>query len=320
MEKLIALAKNPVPSGAVVGVFAGHDGVPLRYARWEPTRGPRRGTICLFGGRAEFIEKYFEVIADLRRRGFAVATFDWRGQGGSHRALPNPRKCHILDFADHDRDLLRFMKDIVLPDCLPPFIALAHSMGGHLMIRAALATGSWFERMVIVAPMLAFHPDRVRYPAWYARGATELGTLSRMGHLYVPGGRDEPEEMRDFDYNPLTSDRERWSRTRAVLEAEPELALGSPTFAWTRAAYRSMRMLADRDTPARVKVPMLIFSAGHDRIVEGRSIERFANEVKLGTHVLIPASRHEILQETDDVRARFWAAFDAYVGADAAAA
>jgi len=33
----------------------------------------------------------------------------------------------------------------------------------------------------------------------------------------------------------------------------------------------------------------------------------------------LPTSRHEILMETDDIRARFWAAFDAYL-ADAAAA
>ena len=43
--------------------------------------------VCIFQGRAEFIEKYFETVRDLRARGFAVATFDWRGQGLSDRAL-----------------------------------------------------------------------------------------------------------------------------------------------------------------------------------------------------------------------------------------
>ena len=35
------------------------------------------------------IEKYFEVVGELRRRGFAVAVLDWRGQGGSSRLLRN---------------------------------------------------------------------------------------------------------------------------------------------------------------------------------------------------------------------------------------
>ena len=56
------------------------DGVALRFARWAPPPG-RKGTVCLFPGRAEFIEKYFETVRDLRARGFAVATIDWRGQG-----------------------------------------------------------------------------------------------------------------------------------------------------------------------------------------------------------------------------------------------
>ena len=316
MDKLIALAKNPVPSGARVGTFAGYDGAPLRYARWEPTRSPRRGTICLFGGRADFIEKYFEVIADLRRRGFGVAMMDWRGQGGSHRPLANPRKCYVQDFSEHDRDLMRFVKDVVLPDCLPPFVALGHSMGGHMLIRNAMATGSWFDRMIIVAPMLAFSPQRVRYPEWFARSVSGGASLLRLGHLYIPGGYDEPEELRTFEDNVLTSSLERWSRTRAILEAAPDLAQGSVTLAWVHAAYRSMDALADVDAPTRVQVPMLIFSAGNDRIVSSRAIELFANRLKVGTHIPIPGSRHEILQETDDVRSRFWAAFDAYLGAD----
>ena len=32
--------------------------------------------------------------------------------------------------------------------------------------------------------------------------------------------------------------------------------------------------------------------------------------------MLIPQARHEILQETDEVRKDFWAAFDSYLGVD----
>ena len=62
------------------------DGVSLRFARFAPPAG-RRGTVCIFPGRTEWIEKYFETVRDLRNRGFAVALLDWRGQGLSDRAL-----------------------------------------------------------------------------------------------------------------------------------------------------------------------------------------------------------------------------------------
>ncbi len=314
--KLVTLAKNPVPSGAVVGAFAGYDGAPMRFARWEATRGPRRGTVCILPGRAEFIEKYFEVVADLRRRGFAVAVPDWRGQGGSHRSLKNPHKGHIDDFSEYDRDLFRFMRDIVLPDCPPPFVALAHSMGGNIALRNAIDPGSWFSRMVLTAPMIGFADEKIGVPQPVARAYAEAASALGMARSYVKGGVDDPEESADFEGNPLTSDKERWLRAKAVLDAAPELSIGSPTNGWLKAAYRSCAMLQNRGYSARVLVPVLMFSAGRDQIVSTRAIEDFAVGLKLGSNLLIPNSRHEILQESDLIRQRFWAAFDAYLGVE----
>ena len=61
-----------------------------------------------------------------------------------------------------------------------------------------------------------------------------------------------------------------------------------------------------------------LFAAGADKVVSTQAIEDFAVDLKSGAHILMPGSRHEILQETDAVRQRFWAAFDAYMGITAA--
>lgn len=317
---LVGLARNPIPSGAVSGFFSGHDGVPLRFARWEATRAPTRGTAVIFQGRGEFIEKYFEIVADLRRRGFAVATHDWRGQGGSHRPLANRYKGHVGNFSEFDHDIVRFMKEIVLPNCPPPYIVLAHSMGGNIALRGATFPNSWFERMVVCAPMLAFHPSKVLIPQPLARAYVEVGTLLGAGGHYVPGGNDLPTEAGKFANNSLTSDEERFARNRQSLEAMPELGLGSPTVGWLRSAYRSNRMLMHPDFAPRAQIPMLLVSAGSDRIVSTPHIEAFASRLKVGAHVLMAGSQHEILQERDDIRAQFWAAFDAYLGVNASTA
>lgn len=320
MADLLSLAKNPVPGGAVVGEFAGYDGKLLRYARWSATRGPRRGTICLFQGRGEYIEKYFEVIADLRRRGFAVATFDWRGQGASPRVLANPHKGYISDFAEYDKDLLRFMKDIVLPDCPPPFVALAHSMGGTVLLRNAGQRGSWFERMILSAPMIAIDQRKAGYSDSVVRAYAEIACLLGMGGRYVPGGSDHAAERIALEANELTSDRERWARNKSVLDVAPQLGLGSATNGWLRAAYRATTQLQNPKFAARIEVPLLLFAAGNDRIVSTRAIEDFGVRLKVGTHLLLTGSKHEILQENDAVRQRFWAAFDAYLGVTEVAA
>lgn len=317
---LVALARNPVPSGAVVGYFPGYDGKPMRFARWTPTRTPHRGTVCCFPGRSEFIERYFETIADLRRRGFSVAIMDWRGQGGSYRALGNPRKGHIRDFSEYDRDLACFMQQVVLPNCPAPYYGFGHSMGGHIMLREAGQKDSWFERIIVTAPMLEFHPSRVGASETIAKCYANVCTFAGFGSSYVMGGGDEFEEGAVFEGNPLTSDRERFERNKALSVAAPQLAIGAATIRWLRASYRSMAMLNDPTYAAKVKVPLLLFVAGADTIVLPRAIEDFATRLKVGREVMLATSRHEILQETDEIRARFWAAFDAYLGIEARAA
>jgi lysophospholipase len=73
--KLVSIPANPVPEDVVTGMLKTADGVSLRFARWAPPPG-RKGTVCVFQGRTEYIEKYFETVRDLRARGFAVAALD----------------------------------------------------------------------------------------------------------------------------------------------------------------------------------------------------------------------------------------------------
>src|SRR5271156_6651492 len=91
--------------------FEAADGVGLRGARFAADPGvARRGVCVLLNGGAEFIEKYFEVIDELRMRGFDVATMDWRGQGGSSRLLSDDsRKGYVMDFLQYDADLEAFL-------------------------------------------------------------------------------------------------------------------------------------------------------------------------------------------------------------------
>ena len=155
--KLVSIPGNPAPDDAVVGKIRTPDGVELRFARWG-SPADSAGTVCVFSGRGEFIEKYFETIRDLRQRGFAVAMMDWRGQGHSSRQLPDPRKGHVESFSDFEIDVETFMQRVVLPDCPPPYFAVAHSMGGAVLLRSAHAGKRWFERTVVVAPMIDFPP------------------------------------------------------------------------------------------------------------------------------------------------------------------
>ena len=312
--QLISIARNAIPSGANVGVFKGYDGEFLRYAHWNATVGPRRGTVCIFTGRTEYIEKYFETVADLRRRGFTVAIFDWRGQGGSFRSADDRRKGHIDDFSEYDQDISNFMREIVLPDCPPPYAVLAHSMGGHIFLRNATSSGSWFEKAALVAPMVDLDPNILQYPANVVWAYAAAAKLFGFAEFYVRGGSPTGGMIGEFETNILTSDRERHQRNFMLEEAARDLLIGSPTIGWLNAALRSIAKINHPDFFSTIKIPTLIFAAGQDVIVPSRSVEDYAARLKSGTGILLPDAKHEILQETDDIRTRFWAAFDAYFG------
>jgi lysophospholipase len=307
--KLVSIPANPVPENAVTGTLLTRDGIALRYARWAPPAG-RKGTVCLLQGRAEFIEKYFETVMDLRARGFAVATLDWRGQGLSERLLPDRHKGYVRSFADYDADLETFMHEIVLPDCPPPFFAIGHSMGGAILLRAARQGHRWFDRIVLSAPMIALRGKR---RAGAARTTARLLRLLGFGTSYVPGGDRVAVGSRPFVGNILTSDPVRYARNAAVLEAEPELALAAPTVAWADAAFRAMSDFAQHAYPAEIRQPILIIAAGKDDVVSTQAIEDFALRLRAGSHLIVGGSEHEILMEQDHYRAQFWAAFDAFV-------
>jgi lysophospholipase len=307
--KLVSIPANPVPDDAVAGTIKTPDGVNLRYARFAPPPG-RKGTVVVLQGRAEFIEKYYETVRDLRARGFAVASFDWRGQGLSDRRLSDRHKGYVRDFSQYATDLDTVMEQVVLPDCPPPIYALAHSMGAAVAIRACHNGRRWFDRVVLLAPMIALAPrHRIAMAGSLARLLRYLGR----GGAYVPTGSSDISGTENFLGNVVTSDPVRYARNVAVLEEEPALGLGAPTIAWTDAALKQMRQFRRPGYAGEIRQPMLLVAAGRDEVVSTPAIEEFGMHLLAGRHLILAGSRHEILQEQDQYRTQFWAAFDAFV-------
>ena len=307
--KLVSIPSNPTPEKALVGTLKTPDAVSLRFARFAPPPG-RKGTLCIFPGRSEFIEKYFEVIRDAQARGLAVAILDWRGQGLSQRALPDPHKGHAKDFSQYDTDLEAFMKEVVLPDCPPPLFAMAHSMGAAILLRAAHRGRRWFDRVVLSAPMID-----LPWPGLPRLTTATVQALYVTGfrRMYVPGGGARPVTTFPFLGNVLTSDPVRYARTAEIVEAEPALALGSPTVGWVHSAFKAMAECAAPTYANKIRQPILIVAAGHDQVVSTAATEQFALRLRTGTHLVVAGARHELLMERDDFREQFWAAFDAFV-------
>ncbi len=307
--KLISIPANPVPDDVVTGILKTPDKVELRFARWAPPPG-RKGTVCIFHGRTEFIEKYFETVRELRSRGFAVASIDFRGQGLSQRQLSDPRKGHVGHFVNYETDLETFMQEVVLPDCPPPYYALGHSTGSAVLLRISAKGYRWFDRMVLCAPLLEL--SQQTFPR-YSEAAVRVLKSFGFGHAYIPGGNSSIVAAKPFVGNILTSDPVRYARTKSVLEAEPALGIGSPTVGWAYAAFEAMAQFDNPAYAAKIHQPILMIAAGRDVIVSTPKVETYSTRLRAGAHLIIAGAKHEIMMEQDRYRTQFWAAFDAFV-------
>ncbi|WP_075217794.1 alpha/beta fold hydrolase [Mongoliimonas terrestris] len=307
---LKSLPELPIPSDTVVQRLETADGVGLRAARWPARVRPVQGTVCLFQGRGEQIEKYLPVVEALRDRGFAVATFDWRGQGGSDRLAAVPLG-HVNDFRDYQRDIEAFRRTMVLPDCPGPHYALAHSMGGNILLEAAPKLAPWIRRLVLSAPFLDFGAIPVSRTT--VRRLALGFKLAGLGRAAIPGPTRKLAVVRDFEDNPLTSDPEQFRIMTSLTRVYPELWLGAPTNGWMYAAAAAMDRLDADDFPATVPLPVMLINCGADRLVSVAANERMARRLRSIAYVLVPGSRHEILFEAPAYAAQFWAAFDSFV-------
>ena len=308
---LFATAQNDVPARARAGHLVSRiGGKRLRYAVFPAGGRPRRGTVVILQGRNECIEKYYETIGDLSRRGLGTAIMDWRGQGGSERMIRDREKGYVGSYDDYVADLDQFFEEIVLPDCVGPFYVLAHSMGGLIALLAAPRLVNRVRRMVLSAPLLVFEGLPFSMPALY--GISRLLCGLGLGATYLGGG-PRARNTTLFAGNKLTSDYARFTRNSGIYLRHPELGLGGPTAAWIRASCAAAAAVVEPEHRARIQVPTLIIAAGADEVVSTPAIETFGTRLKSGSVLTIDGARHELLQEADIYREQFMAAFDAFV-------
>lgn len=301
---------NPMPEGAISGLVTTSDGIKLRFARWKATTKPAKGTVLVLHGRSEYIERTYETVADITRRGFDVISFDWRGQGGSSRLLENPRRGYIDDFNEYTIDLETIMNEVALPDCKAPYYILAHSTGSLISILSAPKFSNSIKRMVLAAPFLGLGKQPI--PTSMVRFLAGTLCMFGLGEIYMAGGASGGENQ-PFEGNIHSSDPDRFARNKKFLKDYPELTIGGPTAAWVYASCRTMDEINDIDFCKTIKIPTLLVSAGNDTIVSNRAIESFSRKLRSGKSLTIDGAKHELLQERDIYREQLLAAFDSFI-------
>ena len=298
------------------------DADPAARALWVPAPdGARvriallgegaRGTVLLFPGRTEFVEKYGPAGREFAARGYATLAADWRGQGLTDRFLPDRRTGHVERFDDYQHDvaaLLQAAGDLGLPR---PWHLIAHSMGGAIGLRA-VKSGLPVASAVFSGPMWGIKLSAAMRPLAWA--VTTAARPVGLGGRVVPTSSPETYLMQvPFEQNLLTTDRAMFEWMQAQLRAHPELALGGPSMAWVNEALREVRALRRAPAP---DLPSLCVAGENERIVELADMRARMAAWPGGRMVLEPGAEHEVMMERAEVRGRFFdAAAELFEGA-----
>ena len=229
---LADVAKGPEGGSARWMITA--DGLRIRVGHWPAADGTApKGTVLMFPGRTEFIEKYGLSAADLCARGYATLAIDWRGQGMADRMLPDARLGHVDHFLDYQHDVMAVVRYAEAEALPKPWYLVGHSMGGGIGLRA-LYNGLDVKACAFTGPMWGIRIPPLLLPLanFLSRYGRQLGVSKKL----APTLSIESYVLTTpFADNSLTSDPEMFEYIRMQVEAYPGLGLGGPTITgWLR--------------------------------------------------------------------------------------
>ncbi|HEY0014188.1 MAG TPA: alpha/beta hydrolase [Allosphingosinicella sp.] len=299
------LDRRAHPSAARFSDWRAPDGWRHRRIDWPRPKGEARGTLLFLGGRGDFIEKYMEAMAHWHELGWAVTSFDWRGQGASRGDIEGG---HLESFEPLVADLAALAGEFGAQP--GPLVAVGHSMGGHVLLRAIAEEKVRLDAAVLVAPMLGINSAPLpAFAAWWTAALFANLGLRRQPAWRTPLPPPPPGSARQAW---LTSCPERYSDELFWWKREPGFHLGAPSWGWLDAAYRSIAALTDEKL-RRAETPMLLVGTEADRLVSAAAIHRAAALLPDARLRMFERAGHEILREADPVRGEALAAIGAFL-------
>lgn len=289
------------PEGGAAWWVTAEDGVRLRVGHWPAPRGEHRdrGTVLLFPGRTEYIEKYGRVARGFAQCGLDTFAIDWRGQGLADRLAGDDMVGHVLHFQDFQKDVVAMVEAAAALDLPRPYHLLAHSMGGCIGLRSVME-GLDVASVVFSGPMWGIRIARALRPvAWSLSWSSKRFGFSERISPNSSAGAYVLEEA--FEANRLTRDPEMYDYMIRHLREVPALALGGPSLHWLFEALVEMRSLHAQPAP---DVPCLTLMGLDEDIVEPDKILARMAAWPAGRLEVIEGGRHEVLMDDPETRGR----------------
>lgn len=272
------------------------DGARLRIGFWKSASSVK-GTILVFPGRTEYVEKYGRTVTDLVDLGYSVVVIDWRGQGLSDRITDDPMVGHVIRFSDYQHDVTALIKAVEKLDLPKPWCLLGHSMGACIGQRA-LTEGLAVSACAFTSPMWSIKlPALKRAAAWPVSWAAQ--SLGK-GHIFAPGTNGSSYVLSTpFEDNKLTNDPDMYQYFIRQASTLKDHQIGGPSIGWLFQTLKETKTLSKKQLPI---VPCLVLCGTDDEIIEASVARKRMAHWPGGRIKQIPGARHDPLTEVPEIR------------------
>lgn len=278
------------PHAANTNYKATTDGIRVRTSFWAANDPV--GTVFVFPGRADYIEKYGGLANFCLSNNLNVIAIDWRGQGLSERLLDDKNIGHIEDFKNYQNDVEVIINEAKDAGLVKPWIIFAHSMGGLIGLRT-LHDNPVFEKVVFTSPMWG-----IQMPPILKSGASIIMSLiSLIGKMETYAPTTSPETRilnEEYEFNKLTSDIRNFKLLRQQLIQHPDLQIGGPSSAWVSAALDEIEIQIGKEPPI---TPALCFLGEKEEIIDNLAVREFCKNWDSCDLISIPDAKHDLLME-----------------------
>lgn len=259
-----------------------------------------KGTIIALPGLSEFGEKYIETAHFFNNHDYNFYVIDWAYQGRSTRLKDNPHKRFSDGYESDLSDLHYLLSNIIKFNS--PLYMLGHSMGGHIGLRYLHQCPDIINAAAFSAPMLGI--SDLKHTAKILTFL--LPKLKFLFKKYIPGGKDWSEDSRiNFKNDIFSNDKIRDKIHNAWSKTNPALQIGNVTFKWVYESLKSINFLNAPHVLSSISSPVLMAYADEEEIVMNDAIINASKVMPNAKLLCLENSKHEILMETDKVRAKF---------------
>ena len=283
------------------GMFLGYDKTPLHYRIYVQKHA--RGNIVISHGFSEFAEKYNEMIFYFLQAGYSVFFVEHRGHGRSQRKIKNLEKVYVKSFEEYVWDLRVFVKKIVACySCQKEMILFAHSMGGAIGALYLEKYPKDFQKAILSAPMIQMRVGNIPYPT--SMRIANICRLLGFGKTYAAGQHGFADRA-CFEVSCCLSE-ERHLYAFAKRLANRKCQTSGATYSWVCAAAKASEYVQENKNIQKIKIPVLLFSAGKEHMVNTDEICRFAAKLQDARLVWILGAKHEIFNAREHERLQFY--------------